>query len=238
VLASTGYIYTVAGGASYPFCADAIDDRGDGCAATGAELDNPAGIAVDASGNLYIADSGDSTIREVLASTGEISVIAGNGSHGYSGDGGPATEAEFNAPVSVSFDSHGNMYVADANVDVVREISASTGYISTIAGTGTGGYSGDGLAATSAKLNTPNAAAVDSSGNVYIMDSNNCRVRLVTASSGDISTFTGTGRETYSGDGGTASDASIGVANDVVLDSSGNLYIADTTNYVIRAVGN
>jgi trimeric autotransporter adhesin len=235
VSASTGIIFTVAGGGVG--CSGQTNPPYDGCPATEALLAGPAGVALDGSGNLYIADEGDQRIRMVSASTGYISTVAGAGTAGYSGDGGPASSAKFNAPAAVAVDGSGNIYVVDMNNQVIREVSASTGYISTVAGNGTAGFSGDGGAATSAELRYPSGVAVDSSGNIYIADNYNHRIRKVTVSTGDISTVAGDASNSYSGDGGAATSAAISNANDAVVDSYGNIYIADTSNNVIRVVG-
>jgi len=192
---------------------------------------------MDTTGNVYIADLSDYRVRMVAASTGIITTVAGNGSGGYSGDGGAATSAKLNAPDGVAVDSSGNIYIADVNNDVVREVLASTGVISTVAGNGVLGYSGDGGAATSAKLQYPVGLAVDSSGNIYIADSWNFSIREVSASTGDISTVAGNGHNGYSGDGGAATSAMLSKATDVTLDNSGNLYIADIDNQAVRAIG-
>jgi streptogramin lyase len=142
-------------------------------------LNSPFGVAVDASGNIYIVDSGNNRIRKVTASTGVITTMAGNGTGGYSGDNGVATSAELNSPYGVAVDASGNIYIADTNNLVIRTVTASTGIITTVAGNGTAGSSGDGGAATSAELSYPTAVVVDSPGNVYIADYNNNKVRTV-----------------------------------------------------------
>jgi trimeric autotransporter adhesin len=156
---------------------------GDGSAATAAELTNPFGVAVDTSGNFYIADLGldntNSRIRKVTISTGIISTVAGDAYSGYSGNGGAATSAELNAPHAVAIDASGNIYIADTDNTVIRKVTVSTGIITTVAGDGTSGYSGDGGAATNAELNFPSGVAVGSSGIIYIADTNNARVRSV-----------------------------------------------------------
>jgi sugar lactone lactonase YvrE len=230
VTASTGFISTVAGihgTAGY---------NGDGAAATSAELNEPTGVAVDSSGNLYIADWANSRIRKVTVSTGNISTVAGNGTGGFSGDGAAATSAELWDPYGVAVDSAGNIYIADWGNHRIREVTVSTGKISTVAGNGTAGYGGDGAAATSAKLNNPYGVAVDSSGNLYIADTVNNRVRKVTAGTGFISTVAGNGTAGYSGDGAAATSAKLSSPRGVVVDSSGNIYIADYTNNRIRKV--
>ncbi|MGA2434777.1 MAG: BACON domain-containing carbohydrate-binding protein, partial [Bryobacteraceae bacterium] len=202
--------------------------------ATSAQLNQPYGVAVDASGNVYIADTGNSVVREVTS--GNISTFAGDGTAGYAGDGAAATAAELNLPRGVAVDSSGNVYIADTGNNVVRGITVSNGNITTIAGDGTPGYSGDGAAATSAELSQPYGVAVDASGNVYIADSNNNVVREVAASNAFISTFAGDNKAGFSGDGAAATSAELNEPNAVALDASGNLYIVDSGNGRIRKV--
>jgi prepilin-type N-terminal cleavage/methylation domain-containing protein len=209
---------------------------GDGGPATSANLFYPYGVAVDSSGNLYIADYYNNRIRMVTASTGIITTVAGNGTEGYSGDGGPATSAELNNPTKSAVDSSGNLYIADYGNQRVRMVTASTGIITTVAGNGTAGYSGDGGAATSAELWGPYGVAVDSSGNLYIVEIWNFRIRKVTASTGIITTVAGNGTSGYSGDNGAATSAELWTPYGVAVDSSGNLYIADYGNNRIRKV--
>src|SRR5262249_31046421 len=150
-----------------------------GGTATAAQLNYPSGVAVDGNGNVFIADFNNNVIRELVKATGNILTVAGTGTAGYSGDGGPATAAQLNAPYGVAVDSSGNVFIADVNNHVIREIVQATGNILTLAGNGTAGYSGDGGLATAAQLNAPNGVAVDGSGNVFIADSNNNVVREV-----------------------------------------------------------
>ena len=229
VASGTGIISTFAGNGKAGY-------SGDGGVATSAELDAPAGVAVDASGNVYIADNGNDRIRMVAAGTGIITTIAGNGTTAYSGDGGAATLAGLDVYYGVAVDASGNVYIADNGNDRIRKVAASTGIISTIAGNGTAGYSGDGGAATSAKLDGPTGVAVDTSGNVYIADKSNNRIRKVAAGTGIISTIAGNGTAGYSGDGGTATSAKLNNPGTVVVDVSGNVYIADNENNRIRMV--
>jgi len=224
---AAGIISTVAGSGASGY-------SGDGAAATAAKLQGPASIAVDGSGNLYIADTQNNRVRMVTASTGYISTIAGNGTGAYSGDGGAATSAELFRPFSVAVDGSGNVYIADYDNNRIREVSS--GNISTVAGNGTYGYSGDGGAATSAGLRYPVGVAVDGAGNVYIADINNDRIRKVTAATGYISTVAGNGTAAYAGDGAAATSAEINLPNCVAVDGAGNLYIADDNNNRIRKV--
>jgi len=234
VTKSTGVITTIAG-----IGPESCGYTGDGGPATSAELNYPIGVAVDSSGNLYIADTLNQRIRKITASTGDISTIAGDGTKGFSGDGGPATSAELSNPTSVALDSAGNVYIADDANFRIRKIAASTGKISTIAGDGTEGYSGDGGEATNAEISGVSGIAVDSSGRVFIGDSGNCVVREVKLT-GIISTVAGTPRTCgYSGDGGPATSAQLNTIYGLAVNNSDVLYIADSLNNRVRkaAVG-
>jgi DNA-binding beta-propeller fold protein YncE len=163
--------------------------------------------------------------------------VAGFGGAGFGGDGGLGISGQLNYPYGVAVDSSGNVYIADTSNSRIRKITASTGIISTIAGTGAAGFSGDGNAATSAQLYNPYGVAVDSSGNVYIADTNTHRIRKITASSGNISTIAGTGISGNSGDGGLATAAQLYNPYGVAVDSAGsNVYIADTNNHRVRKI--
>jgi len=210
-----GVISTVAGNGTFGF-------GGDGGPATSAQLYEPSGVAVDVAGNLYIADTANNRVRKVTVA-GVISTVAGNGTSGFSGDGGPATSAQLNLPSGVVVDVADNLYIADTINNRVRKVTVA-GVISTVAGNGTAGFSGDGGPATSAQLNAPNGVAVDAAGNLYIADGNNV-VREVTA--GAISTVAGNGKIGFSGDGGPATSAQLNVPSGVALDAAGNLYIAE-----------
>ena len=234
VSAATGIITTVAGdhasGAGY---------SGDGGAATSAQLATPLAVKLNSSNDLFIADFGNSLIREVDAATGIITTVAGDHAlgPGYSGNGGAATSAQLNGPYSIATDSSGDLYIADTNNGVIREVNASTGVISTLVSNNSSGYSGDGGAANGALLNAPVCTAVDSTGNVYIADYSNNVIRKVTPS-GTISTVAGNYSlgAGYSGNGGAATSAQLSGPNGIVLDSSNNLYIVDLGNDVIRKV--
>ncbi|MHB1021279.1 MAG: Ig-like domain repeat protein [Acidobacteriaceae bacterium] len=211
---------------------------GDGGLAIYANLNTPAGLAIDGAGNLYIADSNNHAIRRVDANTGIITTVAGTIGHpGYSGDGGAATSAELNTPEGVAFDNNGDLYIADTGNNRIREVDATTGNISTVAGTGTAGFSGDGGAATSAQLNAPWDVTVSAAGDLYIADQNNNRIRMVAASNGNISTVAGSGATPGSnGDNGPATAAQLNIPENVALDPAGNLYIADAGNNRVRKV--
>ena len=207
----------------------------DGEPATRAWLESPGAVEVDAIGNLYIVDRGHHRIRKVDAFTGRISTVAGTGEVGYSGDGGPATEARLSSPNDVAVDAVGNVYIADGN-SRIRKVDAFTGTISTIAGTGERGYSGDGGPATEAQLGAPFSVAVDANGNAYISETVNSRIRRVDAFTGNHQHHRRHGERGYSGDGGPATEAQLWNPLGVTVDAAGNLYIADNANSRIRKV--
>ena len=223
---SGGTITTVAGNGTFEY-------SGDIGPAASAQLNFPSGVAADAAGNFYIADTYNNVVRQV-STKGTITTVAGNGAFGYSGDGGAATGAQLAQPSGVAVDRSGNIYIADTGNSSIRKVSPA-GTISTVAGTGISGYSGDGGPATSAQMNLPNGIAVDVAGNLYIADSNNHSIRKV-AVDGTMSTVAGTNFAGYSGDGGPASVAQLDQPSGIAVDSSGNLYIADTYNNVISQV--
>jgi hypothetical protein len=225
--------------------------------ATSATLNSPEGIAVDAAGNLYIADSGNNTVREVSVATGNITTIAGTGAEGFSGDGGLATAAMLNEPYSIALDAAGNLYIADSGNNRVREVFVSgpnAGKIQTIAGSANSGYLGDGGAATSAELYSPLGVACDPAGNVYIADARNYVIRKVSAATGVITTVAGDNSISVYGDGkanfsygngqngdnfsggGIATGAGIYAPYAVAVDQAGNLLIAEYFDHIIRKV--
>jgi uncharacterized protein (TIGR03437 family) len=205
---------------------------GDGGLATQAMFHQAMDLAVDASGNIYFADSTGQRIRKISTS-GIITTVAGNGTAGYSGDTGPAPFAELNFPVSVALDSSNDIYIADGNNFRIREVFP-VGTIVTVAGNGTEGFSGDGGAATSAEINYVYGVRLDSSGNLYIADASNNRVRKVT--NGTINTVAGTGINGFSGDGSLAIDAMLNFPWFLALNTSGNLLISDSQNDRVRMV--
>jgi trimeric autotransporter adhesin len=243
VTVSTGTITTVAGDSVYMGADTQGGYSGDGGPAVKAELNGPVGIALDSSGNLYIADDGNGVIRRVTASTGIITTVAGlPGDSSYSGDGGPAVKAQLHGPEGVAVDASGNLYIADTLNNVIRKVSASTGIITTAAGNGynaginSGGFGGDHGPATSAELSYPEGVALDASGNLYISDTLNMRLRRVDASTGIITTVAGNGVQGSSGDNGAATSAELNHLLGVSADALGNLYIADTGNMRVRKV--
>ena len=209
----------------------------DGIRATTAWLSRPYDVALDGSGNVYVADTENNRIRKVTVITGIITTIAGAGGTGeYSGDDGAATSARLNDPSGIALDGSGNVYTADYSNHRVRRVTVSTGIITTIAGTGTSGYNADNIVATSAQLYNPISLALDGSGNVYIGDYSNFRIRKVTASTGNITTIAGTGQKGYNGDNIVATNAYLTGTRGVTLDGAGNVYIADTQNNRVRKV--
>jgi len=223
-----GTISTIAGTGSAGF-------SGDGGAATSAQLSLPSAVAVDTSGNLYIADTNNQRVRKITGAT--ISTIAGTGDQGNSGDGAAATAATLDSPTGIAVDASGNVFLADRHNQRVREIVASSGSITTVAGSGTvafgGGYSGEGVSAIAAMLANPTGVSIDANGNLLIADTNNQRVRQV--SNGAIATVAGTGAQDFTGDGSAPVSAALNTPRAVTTDASGNLAIADTLNQRVRA---
>jgi sugar lactone lactonase YvrE len=233
-LSAAGVITTVAGSGVQGF-------SGDNGPAIAANLDSPAGLALDAAGNLYIADSHNHRIRKVSAAAGTISTIAGTGTAGFSGDSGPATMAQLDLPTALTLDSAGNIYVADTNNHRVRRVDAATGVITTVAGDGDEAFAGDNGQATSASIDSPNGLALDAAGNLYVADTHNGRVRKVSAATGVISTVAGAGFAggnvlAFNGDGGAATAAGMALPRGLTMDAAGNLYVADSANHRIRRI--
>ena len=209
---------------------------GDGGPATGAIFINPAAVAFDALGNMYIADRGQHRVRKVEAGTGITSTVAGTGTASFSGDSGAATSATLSNPFAVALDTAGNLFIADADNHRIRKVAAGTGIITTVAGTGATTYNGDSIAATTANLNSPRGLAVDSGGNVYIAEFFNHRVRKVTGTT--ITTLAGTGTLGNSGDNGAPASAQLANPAAIALNSAGDLFIADYGNRRVRKVAN
>jgi sugar lactone lactonase YvrE len=226
------YVVAVAGGG--------VNNPGDGGMATNAAL-APLGVAVDINGNLFIADTGNNRIRKV-GTNGIITTAAGKGLQGYTGDGGAATNAEFNYLQDVAVDTVGNLFIADADNNVIRKVGTN-GIITTVAGNGygagsgngSGSYSGDGGAATNAELNFPSAVAVDIDGNLFIVDEYNKRIRRV-GTNGIITTVAGNGQHAHNGDGGAATNAALDWPVGVAVDGAGNLFISESDYDSIRKV--
>jgi hypothetical protein len=245
-----GHIYSIAGGGCFPYC-------GNGGPALKAGMNFPDGVALDRHGNVVIADGGNNLVRVVAESDGTfygqpmtagyIYNVVGTGTAGYSGDGGPASQAELNVPGGLAVDSHGNLVITDENNDRIRVVAESggtfygqrmtTGHIYTVAGDGTAGYSGDGGPATAAELDMPADAAVDGFGNLVIADEDNNRVRVVAATAGtyygvpmtagNIYTVAGTGVPGFSGTRGQATKYELVAPTGVAVNASGDLYIGD-----------
>jgi len=238
----TGVITTIAGNGTAGY-------SGDGYAAISAEIDYPRFMDIDASGNLYFTDQYNNCIREI-SPLGIITTIAGLGPTyaGYSGDGGPAIAAKLNSPVGIVLDNSGNIYFADNANYRIRRIDAITGYISTIVGTGSPGYSGDGGAASAAQISYPVGMCIDGAGNLYFVDSyytgtNPTHIRMISAISGVItsgsiiSTIAGDGSALYSGDGGLAIDAGMSYVQGIAIDITHNLlYLGEFPDEVVRCI--
>lgn len=222
---TTGFISTVAGTGVCGY-------TGDGGLATSATLNNPYSVFVDSRNILYIADTNNNVVREVVGGT--ITTIAGDGTAGWHGDGSPATAAQLYNPFAVAEDGAGNLYIADYYNCRIREISAATGIINTVAGSVVCGFSGDGLATENA-LNYPSDIKADANGNLFIADTSNQRLRWVSPS-GIMTTFAGNGSASFAGDGGPAENAEFYSPVGIFEDASGNFLVADQYNLRIRSI--
>lgn len=210
---------------------------GDDGPATAAQLGRPKSVAIDAAGDFYIADQDNHRIRKVDHITGVITTVVGDGTQGYSGDGGLATSAQLNQPWCVAVNAAGDLFIADRGNSCIRKVDHATGAITTVAGSGTVGYQGDGGLATAARLSGPTGVALDAAGNLFIADMGNDCIRKVDCVTGMITIIAGTGRNGgYSGDGGLATAAQLSWPNGIAVDAAGNLFIADTHNNRIRKV--
>lgn len=224
---ANGFISTIAGTGSAGY-------NGDNISATSAHLFSPESPIYDKNGNLYFTDGNNNRIRKVSPS-GVITTIAGTGTYGYNGDNIPATSAHLNYPTDgVLVDEQGNVIISDSYNHRIRKISTD-GIITTIAGTGSAGYNGDNILATSAQLNFPYGLAFDKIGNIYVADGNNNRIRKITPG-GIITTVAGNGASGFSGDNGNATAAAIFQPCGVIVDDGGNIFIADTRNNRVRKV--
>ena len=228
VAAVTGVITTVAGGG------DILGPGGDGGPATSAQIYSYRGMAVDSGGNVFITDYHNHRIRRVAADSGIIMTVAGNGSWGFSGDGGPGTSASLAIPQGVAVDSGGNVLFSDYGNNRIRRLATGTGIITTVAGNGTYGFSGDGGPATSASIGYVVALAVDGGGNLLISDDR--RIRRVAADTGIITTVAGNGGSDCMGDGGLATSVGLCFPQGVAVDHIGNLLIADSGSNRVRLV--
>jgi sugar lactone lactonase YvrE len=195
----------------------------------------PSAIVFDSTGNLYFAETANHVIRK-LDTAGQITTIAGTiGTQGFSGDAGPATSATLDSPQGLALDSSNNLYIADTHNHRIRKLNLTTGTLTTIAGTGTPGFSGDGSAATASQLNLPTALALDTTGTLYLADTTNHRIRKI-STTGIITTVAGSGTQSFSGDTGPAVAATIDSPTGLALDTANNLYLADTHNHRIRRI--
>jgi sugar lactone lactonase YvrE len=225
----TGIITTVAGNGFKGF-------SGDGGTATNAKLRYPYNVFVDTAGNIFIVDTMNYRIRRVDAGTGIITTVAGDGNAGNRGDGGPATAASIRKSFDAAVDGEGNLYIADTHNHIIRKVDATTGIITTVVGNSNAGYTGDGGLATDAELNKPYSVFVDPFGNIYLADTKNDVIRMVDGTTNIITTVAGNGTSGDSGDGGPATQAQLDEPKGVWVDSSDNIFIADTYNDRIKRV--
>lgn len=226
--AQTGYITTIAGNGVTQYI-------GDGWPATNYSLAMPSGICIDKDGNVFNTDFISQRVRRTN-SYDSIFTYAGIGSMGYSGNNGPATMAALHNPYGIALDTSGNLYISEQYNDVIRKIDKVTGIITTICGSGSGGFSGDNGPATAAHLESPSGICIDRAGNIYIADKGNSRIRKVDINTGIITTVAGSAISGYSGDNGPATIAKLAYPTGVCVDSIGNIYIADNGNNCIRKV--
>jgi len=230
ITVATGTITTVAGNGTAGY-------MGDNEQATNAELNGPVGLCLDKAGNIYIGDYNNNVVRKVDAITGIITTIAGDTIAGYTGDSGPATNAEIDGPCQLFADNTGNIFIADQWNHAIRRVDATTGIITTIAGNGTPGYTGDNGPAINALLNQPTGIFIDAQNNIFIAQYQDEAIRRIDAVTGIITTVAGTGIGGYSGDGGPATNAKL-TCSDVCLDNYGTMYISDYDSDRIRKVYN
>jgi streptogramin lyase len=225
-----GVITTVAGNGTKGFA-------GDGGKATGAMLNEPYGVELDADGNLFIVDRLNYCVRKVDAKSGVISTVAGTGGKsGFGGDGGPADKALLREPNGICLDGKGKLYIADVSDHRVRVVDLKAGTIDTLCGTGKGASTGNGGPFKAASLLGPRAVAVDPAGRLYVVERNGHGVRRIDFTAGTIERFAGTGKRGYTGDGGPAKDATFDGPKEIDIDTDGNVYVVDTENEAIRRI--
>lgn len=224
---SNGTITTIAGSST----AGATGDNGPALAAT---LDRPVAIALDAKSNLYLADAGSHRIRRIDATTGTITTIAGAGTQGYAGDSGRAATALLDSPQGLAVDMQGNLYLADTHNQRIRRVDATTGVITTVAGTGAFGYAGDSGSSTGARLALPRGLSMDPQRNLSLADTANHRIRRIDAATGAITTAIGDGTQGFAGDGGAPDAASLDTPRTTAINPSGLVTVADTANQRVR----
>jgi sugar lactone lactonase YvrE len=222
---ATGIITTIAGTGTPGFSPDQTP-------AASARLNLPTALALDTKNNLYVADTGNHRIRKISA--GLITTVAGTGTQGFSGDAGPAIFAAIDSPTGLALDTANNLYLADTHNNRIRRIDATTGIVTTIAGAGAPGFSGDTAPATAAALALPHGLALDAAGNLYLADTQNHRIRRIDARTGIITTVAGDGTQAFSGDGGPAIAASLDSPRSTVISFSALITLADTGNQRIR----
>ncbi|HEY3839701.1 MAG TPA: SMP-30/gluconolactonase/LRE family protein [Bryobacteraceae bacterium] len=218
LVATAAEIKTIAGNGQAGF-------SGDGGAAASAQLNNPYGLRIGPDGAMYLCEIGNHRIRRVDLKTGKISTFAGTGEKGYSGDGGPATQARMNEPYEVVFDRGGNLFFTDMQVHAIRRIDRKTGIITTVAGTGEPGFSGDGGPATKAQLRQPHSIAIAPDGGLLICDIGNNRIRRVDLQSGTMTTFAGTGEKKPTPDGAPLEGTPLNGPRALDVDDHGNLWL-------------
>jgi streptogramin lyase len=217
--AAAGEVVTIAGNGK-------ADHTGDGGLARDAGVGGPFGVSLGPDGALYICETTNHVVRRLDETTGRLTTVAGSGQKGYSGNRGPATAARLNEPYEVRFDSKGNMFFVEMKNHLVRRVDALTGIISTVAGTGKSGFSGDGGAASFARLSSPHSIALDNRGNLYICDIGNHRIRRVDLKSGIITTFAGTGEKQRTPDGASLKGTPLNGPRALDFDGKSNLFLA------------
>ncbi len=228
-MSSAALIFTVVGSGEASY-------TGDGGMARRAGLNQPFDVALDQQGNLYFSEANNHCVRRVQRSSGQIITVAGSGQAGYSGDGGPATQAQLNSPYGIALDTANNLYLVDRLNACIRVVEAATGIIHTVAGTGQPGFSGDGGPAHRAQFHEPNDIVLDGQGRAFIADVRDHRVRVVDLHSGIITTFAGIGEAGSSGDGGLASRAALLGPRALAFGPTGDLYICLRNDHKVRKV--